>query len=150
MPILTVRTFSDSAEFAPQTAMVSAARVHVRETLRRWGLEKLSTETESVVAELAANSVEAHVRENRDDPFRITLVGWRDRVLIMVRDASPRPPVLGDPGTDGECGRGLLIVDALSAQWDFRLTPEGGKVIQALIKGSVNTADGHRSGCLAR
>lgn len=126
---------SDCLELGALPSAVPAARLHVRAVLAEWGLAELSADTESVVAELAANAVEAHGREKRDNPFRITLLGGRRTVLIVVRDASPSPPVLGRPGDGDEAGRGLLIVDAL-ARWDWKRLPEGdGKVIRALIKG---------------
>jgi hypothetical protein len=41
-----------------------------------------------------------------------------------------------DPAEDAEAGRGLLLVEAVSARWDWRaLADGGGKVIRALITG---------------
>ena len=127
---------SDHLELGAFPSAVPSARLHVRAVLAEWGLEELSADAESVVAELAANAVEAHGREKRDDPFGITLLGGLRTILIVVRDASPSPPVLGRPGAGDEAGRGLLIVDAL-ARWDFKLLPEDdGKVVRALIRGA--------------
>jgi hypothetical protein len=39
-----------------------------------------------------------------------------------------------DPAEDAEAGRGLLLVDAVSAWWDWHALPDaGGKVVRALI-----------------
>ena len=58
------------------------------------------------------------------------------RVRIEVWDAESRPPAPRDPGEDGipdvegEGGRGLFLVTALSACWDWYLTQEpAGKVV---------------------
>jgi len=54
----------------------------------------------------------------------------------MVWDANPKPPVRIDPADDAESGRGLLLVDAIAARWDWYALPDaGGKVIRALITG---------------
>jgi hypothetical protein len=45
---------------------------------------------------------------------------------------SPDPPVKRDPGGDTEHGRGLHIVDALSASWGWR-TEERGKAVYAIL-----------------
>lgn len=41
------------------------------------------------------------------------------QVVIFVWDASPLRPLPGDVGEDAETGRGLLIVQAVSAQWGW-------------------------------
>ncbi len=39
-------------------------------------------------------------------------------VLILVWDGNPQPPVRIDAGELNEHGRGLLLVEALSDQWN--------------------------------
>jgi hypothetical protein len=43
------------------------------------------------------------------------------------------PPVLRDVDQDAERGRGLRVIDALSADWCWSPRPDGGKVVYALI-----------------
>ena len=75
---------------------------------------------------------------------RLRLSSDKERVLVEVWDADPKPPAPRHPGEDGtpdpqyEGGRGLFLVAALSARWDWYATREpAGKVvwceIQALL-----------------
>jgi hypothetical protein len=67
---------------------------------------------------------------------RMWLLADTDRVLVLAWDPSPLPPVLIDSGEDGEHGRGLRIVEALSSQWDwYRPQAMTGKVVWALAGG---------------
>ena len=56
-------------------------------------------------------------------------------VLVAAWDAAPGIPRVRPAGQDDESGRGLTIVDALSAQWGSYqcAAPDGGKVTWALI-----------------
>ncbi len=58
-------------------------------------------------------------------------------MLILVWDACPYPPILARPDDDTEQGRGLLLVDAVSAQWNWYPVTDkiGGKIVWALIEG---------------
>ena len=53
----------------------------------------------------------------------------RGRLRVDVHDPSPAPPVPAAAPADAEAGRGLVLVDALSADWGFYRTPGGGKVV---------------------
>jgi hypothetical protein len=54
-------------------------------------------------------------------PVRVWVVSDRAQVVIFVWDASPLPPVPAAADSDAENGRGLLIVQAVSAQWGVGL-----------------------------
>lgn len=129
---------SDSVEFAPHPAVVSAARLRTERNLRAWDLEELAADTTQVVSELVSNAVQAHRREQLSAPVRLTLLGGLRTVLIVVRDASDSPPakIPSVPDLDGESGRGLCIVDVLSAAWCWKPAPGGGKTVRALLRGS--------------
>ena len=84
----------------------------------------LAETTELLVSELVTNAVKATA--GRGQAFvRLELSGDSARVLIEVWDADPRPPAPKDLGEDGtpdpqeEGGRGLFLVAALSARWDW-------------------------------
>jgi hypothetical protein len=64
---------------------------------------------------------------------RLWLLADRARLLILVWDASPLPPVRVSTG-DAENGRGLLLVDTLSTRWGHFPHPNGGKTVWALIQ----------------
>lgn len=126
-------TKADSLELGPFPGAVPSARLHARALMSEWGLESLSADTETVVAELVANSVEAHRRENLDAAVGLTLLVGPESALVVVRDSSRRKPVRNEPDFDLESGRGLLIVDALAEWWDWRPVP-GGKLVRAFIR----------------
>jgi anti-sigma regulatory factor (Ser/Thr protein kinase) len=95
-----------------------------------------SETTELLVSELATNAVQAMARQEGHTAVRLQLFGDNARVRIEVWDAGPQPPAPKGPGEDGipdlegEGGRGLFPVAALSACWDWHLTQEpAGKVV---------------------
>lgn len=111
---------------------VPCARLHARQILWEWRLTGLGDSTELLVTELVTNAV----RISREEPVRLWLLADRTRVMILVWDSSPLPPVRMSSGDEDENGRGLLLVDTLSAQWNwyFPPRPTGGKVVWALIQ----------------
>lgn len=129
---------SDSVEFAPHPAVVSAARLRAQRALRAWNLEELAADCAQVVSELVSNALQAHRREHLNAPIRLTLLGGLRTVLIVVRDASDSPPATVPvvPDLDGESGRGLCIVDVLSSAWCWKPAPGGGKTVRALLRAS--------------
>jgi len=93
-----------------------------------WGLDGLAETAELLVLELATNAVQAMVRQGGHTAVRLQLFGDNARVRIEVWDADSRQSAPRDPGEDGipdvegEGGRGLFLVAALSACWDWYLT----------------------------
>ncbi len=121
-------------ELVALPSAVPRARLHTRQVLWEWGLAEFSENTELLVAELTTNAMQVSRAATQDDPIRLWLVSDKTQVVVLVWDASPLPPVPVDAGEDAENGRGLLLVQAISAQWDCDLTPEmGGKVVWAQI-----------------
>jgi len=62
--------------------------------------------------------------------------GERDAgaVTIAVSDCCPHGPVRRDTPTSGEQGRGLQIVEALSAHWGWRREDDGKTVFAVLAR----------------
>src|SRR5579862_7139723 len=119
---------------------VPCARLHARHVLREWGMSGLAQDSELLVSELVTNAVKATAGHD-GAAVRLRLSGDRTRVLIEVWDADPRPPAPKDLGEYGmpdpqeEVGRGLFLVAALSARWDWYLTREPiGKVVWCEMK----------------
>lgn len=54
-------------------------------------------------------------------------------VLIEVTDPSPGRPEIKSAGETGIHGRGLIIVQALSAEFGYRDEPGGGKTVWTLL-----------------
>ncbi|MEU6447165.1 ATP-binding protein [Streptomyces sp. NPDC048594] len=111
---------------------VHAVRREVRDRLTSWGTGALAADAELVVAELLANA-ERHGRP----PVRIALALRRGAhggctVRVEVTDSGGAFDVgrvrarWRHPAFDwGEDGRGLFLVDALSARWGDRPAPGG-------------------------
>jgi anti-sigma regulatory factor (Ser/Thr protein kinase) len=126
----------DFIELGALDGSIPSARYHARHILREWQLAGLGDDVELVVAELVSNAVAASRAMDFPFPVRMWLLSDTASVLVVVWDASPQPPVLMDPAEDAEVGRGLLLVEAVSARWDWQASADGGgKVIRALITG---------------
>jgi len=115
---------------------VPCARLHTRQLVWEWGLTGLAATTELLVSELVTNAVKIMAGQGNQAAVRLRLSSDNARFLIEVWDADPRPPAPKDIGEDGvpdvqqEGGRGLFLVAALSARWDWYPTQEPtGKVV---------------------
>ncbi len=73
-----------------------------------------------LVSELVSNSV-LHSRSRRDGgTILITVAGAGDRVRVEVTDdGAGTVPMVRPGGPEREAGRGMQLVEALSAQWGF-------------------------------
>ena len=120
---------------------VPCARLHTRQVLWEWGLAECSETTEVLVTELTTNAMQASRALMQDDPIKLWLVSDKMQVVVQVWDASPLPPVLIDTDDDAETGRGLLLVEAISARWGWHFPPDtGGKVVWAQTLRNENFA----------
>ncbi len=78
-----------------------------------WRLDREMTETALLlVSELATNAI-----RHGSPPVRLSLRLDRDRLRVEVTDSSPTLPELSRPGPNQIGGRGLQIVQLLSARW---------------------------------
>ena len=101
-------------------------RQFVRRHMVEHGLPELVDDVQLVATELATNSI-LHART----PFTVTL-SWADqRVILRVRDRSPRTVVQVDADPLDANGRGLTIVSRLSQKWGVTHGPEGSKAVWA-------------------
>jgi anti-sigma regulatory factor (Ser/Thr protein kinase) len=87
-------------------------------------------DAETVTSELVTNAIE-HAGAPQFNLEVMHLAG-SGAVAVIVTDLSPDPPVKRDPAANAEHGRGLHIVDALSASWGWR-TEERGKAMYAIL-----------------
>jgi anti-sigma regulatory factor (Ser/Thr protein kinase) len=112
---------------------VRMARVHVRAALGFYGLGKYADDAAAITSELVTNAIQ-HVCGDSTETIGVTLLRARDpeTVTVIVSDSSPDGPAKREAPTDGERGRGLRIVQALSAHWGWR-PEEGGKSIFAIL-----------------
>jgi serine/threonine-protein kinase RsbW len=97
---------------------VGRARHQFTEVLDSWGLGHLAEPAVLVLSELLTNSVR-HARAPRDRLIETRYERTADGVRIEVHDADEAPPVLQklstDADADSESGRGLALVDVLTA-----------------------------------
>lgn len=120
-------------QLAALPSAVPCARLHARHLLREWGLDRLAATAELLTSELVTNAVQAMAGQEEQSAVGLRLSADHVRVLIEVWDADPRPLAPRYPGKDeapapdAEGGRGLFLVSALSARWNWYLTqqPEG-------------------------
>ena len=124
-------------ELGALPSAVPCARLHTRQLLWEWQLTALSGTAELLVSELVTNAVQITQADARTDPVRLWLLADRARLLMLVWDACPLPPVRVSPDGEAENGRGLLLVETLSTRWDHFGHHSGGKVVWALC----DTAD---------
>lgn len=122
-------------ELAALSSAVPRARGHVRSVALEWGLSELADTAELLVSELMTNAIQASeglmIRET--PVVRLSLASDRSSIVIRVWDGSEEMPVRQKAGPGDDSGRGLMIIDALSADWGSY--PEArGKVVWALAR----------------
>jgi hypothetical protein len=54
-------------------------------------------------------------------------------LIIEVSDPDPSPPIMAEVDSEAEGGRGLMLVQALSKEWDYYLPRTGGKVVYCVL-----------------
>ena len=114
----------DFLELGALLSAVPCARLHARQVLWEWGIGNLGDSTELLVTELITNAVRASREMTRVSAVRLWLLSDSARILILVWDASPQPPVLMGVTDEAEHGRGLMLVEAVSEQWGW-YSPRG-------------------------
>jgi anti-sigma regulatory factor (Ser/Thr protein kinase) len=112
---------------------VRIARLHVRTALGYHGLADYAEDAEIIPSELVTNAVQ-HAHGDGTETIGVTLArAWNPAmVTVVVSDSSAGGPVLHDAPAGSERGRGLRIVEALSARWGWR-REEGGKAVFAVL-----------------
>jgi anti-sigma regulatory factor (Ser/Thr protein kinase) len=113
---------------------VPCARLHARQMLWEWGLTSLSEDVELLVSELVTNAVRVSQSMKNIASVRLWLRSDKQRVLILVWDGNPRPPVRIDAAEDAESGRGLMLVETIGEQWNwYRPNGMDGKIVWAQV-----------------
>jgi anti-sigma regulatory factor (Ser/Thr protein kinase) len=108
---------------------VRHARRFARRTLRTWGVPDDAMDAVLlVVSELVTNAL-----VHTDGRVRMDLTLINHRLRVAVADASPRTPVkTASIGWEATGGRGILLVEAMSAAWGA-LPVSGGKQVWSEI-----------------
>jgi anti-sigma regulatory factor (Ser/Thr protein kinase) len=126
-------------DLAALTGAVPHARHHARRVLAGWNLGALGEPAELVVSELVTNAIRACQAAGAHRQVQLRLASDGARVLIEVQDGCPQPPVPAGATADDESRRGLCLVEAMSAAWDWYPHPaSGGKVVWALMPAAAD------------
>jgi anti-sigma regulatory factor (Ser/Thr protein kinase) len=138
-----------SAQESPVTVCVfaqrfsstpSGARLARHLTLHRlhaWGIPYDSDASDTaalLVAELAANAVTHGRVPGRDFEVRLSLDAYTLRIDVSDARGERRPAGPGavtSPPAGADCGRGLLLVEALADRWDVLDRVPIGKTVRA-------------------
>lgn len=139
-------------ELGALPSAVPCARLHVKHVLWEWEMESFTDSIELVVSELTTNAVAASARltGSRYDgrwragvpPVRLWLGSDKQRVLVQVWDGDERMPEAQGVDLLAESGRGLLLVESMSEQWDA-FVPKGssGKCVWAYVANANHGED---------
>jgi anti-sigma regulatory factor (Ser/Thr protein kinase) len=129
-------------ELAALETAPGSARAHARAVLWEWGLDAIGDVAALIVSELVTNAVFATQAAHRPEPVRMWMLGSTGAsALFLIWDATDPAPVRRVTTPDAEHGRGLDIVDALSARWGTYRSDgyPGGKIVWATM--NVGDAD---------
>lgn len=128
-------------EMTAWPSAVPCARHHARQLLWDTGFKEFMEPVELLVSELVTNAVRACGgldEQSRDvgharSVIRLWLSVEADSVLVLVWDASPARPQRQELRPSADSGRGLYLVELLSAAWGcFEIDGQPGKVVWAL------------------
>jgi hypothetical protein len=110
----------------PHPIAAEQARLLTKIALADWGILEITDEALIIAAELATNAAKL------GDVFHITLSRQNGTALIEVWDGSEALPDRQRSSLDRVDGRGLLLVEACSKDWGWRLEDRGGKTVWAV------------------
>jgi anti-sigma regulatory factor (Ser/Thr protein kinase) len=103
---------------------VASARREVAALVGKLGVS-VSDETVETI-ELLASEVIANAVLYSAAPCDVAVARADERLRVEVTDTNPSlPSAVVDAGPDDECGRGLLLVDALADAWGVQPDPRG-------------------------
>ena len=109
-----------------------AARDFTTTTLREWQLDELVHEAVLIASELVTNAIR-HGLAGTSDGVELAWRRQAARVICMVTDRSPLPPVLGFACQEAESGRGLLVVEAIATAWGWMMLSATSKAVWAAL-----------------
>jgi anti-sigma regulatory factor (Ser/Thr protein kinase) len=136
--------FTSYLELGALPGAVPCARLHAKQMLWEWGLDDLADTVELLVSELVTNAQRASGGHTSSryrgrwtagvPPVRLWLSADEGRLLIRVWDGDRELPEPQGIDLEAESGRGLLLVESLSAEWGaYALEGSSGKVVWAAV-----------------
>jgi PAS domain S-box-containing protein len=108
------------ADLASDPRIVGQVRETVSAALRDWDLAECIDTAELLVSEVVTNAIR-YARA----PGDLVVRRAADAIYIEVSDSDGRVPRILHPSDEEEHGRGMILVEALAAQWGTRPTHTG-------------------------
>ena len=106
------------------------ARFYIRAALTYHALGDYAEDAVTVASELITNAI-THASAPAVG-LELTCLEGTKALAIVVTDPCQLPPIKRDPVADTEHGRGLHVVNALSARWGWR-PRHPGKAVYAIL-----------------
>jgi len=120
-------------ELAPLPGAIPCARLHAVHVLHEWGLRDLTDDAALIVSELMTNAADASVVLPERPPIALRLLASETSLVIEAWDQSPLDIEPREADADAECGRGLMVVAALSDRWGCERTGYRRKAVWAVL-----------------
>lgn len=120
-------------ELAPLPGAIPCARLHAVHVLHEWGLRELADDAALIVSELMTNAADASIVLPERPPIALRLLATDTSLVIEAWDQSPLDLEPQTADVDAECGRGLLVVAAVSDRWGCKRTGYCRKVVWAAL-----------------
>src|SRR4051794_3118568 len=121
-------------ELADQADPSRAARRFTTEVLAELADAELVADAELIVSELVTNAMLHAV-----GPVRLRLEPRGQGVRLEGSDGSPIAPLRGRPGAQATTGRGVRLIESLSARWGVSPTADG-KTVWAELEPATSEA----------
>jgi anti-sigma regulatory factor (Ser/Thr protein kinase) len=111
--------FSETLTLGSLPTAVSCARGWAKLLLTQWRMSAIAGDAELLVSELVTNAITASLAMGRPNPppVIVRLYSLPPVVVIEVWDQSPRDLKMAPADAEAEHGRGLMMVEAFSADW---------------------------------
>jgi anti-sigma regulatory factor (Ser/Thr protein kinase) len=120
-PIRPSQLHSRRVRLTTGPAAAGEARSQVRAAIRAWDVPVDPDVAQLLTSELVTNAI----RHEAGEIITLFITCCYGHLRVDVHDTSPFFPVLADAAADEETGRGLMLVDTLSAKWGCDRTPAG-------------------------
>jgi anti-sigma regulatory factor (Ser/Thr protein kinase) len=110
--------------YPPDPAVLAAARSFAADRLHALELTELRDDVQLLLTELMTNVI-IHARTD----FEVRMEPTGDGVRVEVMDGNAAMPVPGTLAANALTGRGLTLVQSLSARWGAHPNEDGGKTV---------------------